>query len=313
MLTPRFYMRIFVVLFVLVTVMLITLLALRGEQRPGCVIIRSDPSGAIVFDSNREIGATPLRIQMRLGEYRRLRLVKRGYKDKTVFLDRNDYVASGWRNRLRTVTEEPEADLLVTLKSDSSASIHVTSDPTGAEVFLGDIRVGMTPFMRQGMRPGHHTVRVTRKGYFTQEKTILLEPGNTEAVHIVLRNKTEALYRDLIASQPYFLPHYSELIHYYLLRGDVESAIAVMNEGFEAARKPNAAKADNFFQELVNAYTRYYSYPTDIDEAVLRKAVRDVFARTRSTSALHPKRLQAKLKELDRYDKQHPLPTGTPE
>ena len=304
----RSLMWVFAIVFVLVTAGPTTLFVLWGLQRPGAVIVRSDPPGAMVFDANREIGVTPIRFHVLRDEYRQLRFVKRGYADRTVLLDGNAYTPSHWRHRLRAVVNEPEAELLVTLTVESSSSLRVTSDPPGAELFVGGIRVGITPFARQGMRPGRYIVRVTRKDYFSQEKEILLEPGKEERAHLVLQSKTETFYRELIASRPTFLPHYSDLIHYYLLKGDVDQAAIVMNDGFAATRRPNPIEPHRYYAELVHSYTRYYTYPADVDEALLRKTVRDIFARVGETKGLNPKQLKNFLKQLNNYDKRHPLP-----
>ena len=333
MLTTRFYIRLFVVLFVLATTGLSMLSVLWGSQRPGSaiiqssspmakasetdpdteaktphVILRSNPPNATVFEGNRKIGTTPLHLRLTCGKPRLFRLIKRGYKDRIVVLDSNRFPLAPEKKHPNTKTAAPETELVAELIAESSSTLVITSEPAGAEVFIGGIRSGVTPFTRQELRPGKYTVRVAKNDYFTEEKEILLDPGKKEHAHLVLQNKTEALYRDLIALHPTSLCNYSELIHYYLLKGDLDSAITVMNEGLAAIQKPNAVESGHYMDELVHSYSRYYDYPPDIDDALLRKTVRDIFTRIQTTNSYNPKRLQTLLRQLDNHDRNHPLP-----
>lgn len=87
-------------------------------------------------------------------------------------------------------------------------AIHVTSDPTGAAVFLDEKMVGRTPVTLENLTPGRARLRIELRGYRTWEEWVLVEAGRSLRVErtleqrvgtVVIRSnapKPEVLFRD---------------------------------------------------------------------------------------------------------------------
>ena len=276
------------------------------------LVLRSNPSGATVFEANREIGMTPLRLSLTHAEPRLFRLLKRGYKDRIVLLDGNKFFSTVKEEHPNTKTAEPQAEWVVKLVPESSSALVVTSDPAGAEVFIGGVRVGVTPLTHRGIQSGEHSVRLVLKEYFPQESKVLLKPGQEKKLHIALQNKTETLYRELIDKEPKVLAHYEDLSRYYLMKGEARKAIAVIKDGFAVSKHSTVEEVDHYCQILADTYTRAFTYPapSNADEALLRKTIRDILehVKKKTTGQKWMKWMRTYLSDIAKYDRYHPLP-----
>src|SRR5512136_2878591 len=70
----------------------------------------------------------------------------------------------------------------------ATGSIHVTSNPSGAEIWIDNVDSGqMTEFTIDGITPGDHTVNVTLAGYeMAAEQTVTVVAGETAQADFVL-------------------------------------------------------------------------------------------------------------------------------
>lgn len=279
---------------------------LLTTERRVCVTIRSDPQGATVFDNTDKIGVTPLRIELVRGELRLLRLVRRDCLDAKVAVEAETFLPKGAAGRLRRLMTTSDHEVLVRMTSAASASLIVTSDPAGAEVFLNGRREGMTPFSRDELPPGTHTVRLSHPECFARTETLLLEPGAEKRRHYVMESKVAALYRDLIEKDPMVLTHYAELGHYHVLRGQFAEAAQALRDGLQTLAHPGAKEQSRFCEELRRIYVRQFVYPDETTDNKIRPVCRELVQKALDEGLWNDKHLQRHLKSMDAYDKRHP-------
>jgi hypothetical protein len=62
------------------------------------------------------------------------------------------------------------------------ASLHVESSPTGAIVEIDGKRHGVTPLGLASLRPGKHLIKIGKKGYFDEFKTVELRPADRQTL-----------------------------------------------------------------------------------------------------------------------------------
>lgn len=81
-------------------------------------------------------------------------------------------------------------DYTIMAIEEESGSIHVTSDPTGATIYVDNEEKGETPISVSAM-PGEHTVSAVMDGYVTGNKTVTVNSGETVDVHFNLKEEGE--------------------------------------------------------------------------------------------------------------------------
>jgi len=115
----------------------------------GLISISSVPAGAQVSVDDKYAGITPFKTdRLSVGSHQ-IRFSKDKYKDKslTVLMERGQ-----------------EKELNVRL-SGQKGSLSVSSDPSGAEVYLDGELKGNTPFLIYGVTIGEHLLKLTKIGY----------------------------------------------------------------------------------------------------------------------------------------------------
>ncbi|MEO8480756.1 MAG: PKD domain-containing protein [Acidobacteriota bacterium] len=70
--------------------------------------------------------------------------------------------------------------------SPGAASLAVTTDPAGADVYLDGKLVGATPFTLSGIPIGDHRVRVAKAGYLDNGRVLVITAGRPAAVRVTL-------------------------------------------------------------------------------------------------------------------------------
>jgi hypothetical protein len=68
----------------------------------------------------------------------------------------------------------------------STGSIYVTSEPSGAKIYLDNKYEGKTPHTITEVPPGYHTIKLTLMGYHNWTKRIQVTAGETAYVHATL-------------------------------------------------------------------------------------------------------------------------------
>jgi len=68
----------------------------------------------------------------------------------------------------------------------TSGTLRVFSSPSGATVELDGFVIGATPLTREGVAPGIHTARLSRSGYATETRQVVVSAGQTATVSVTL-------------------------------------------------------------------------------------------------------------------------------
>ncbi|NQU05599.1 MAG: PEGA domain-containing protein [Calditrichaeota bacterium] len=73
------------------------------------------------------------------------------------------------------------------------AGLKVTSDPSGATVFLDGDRLGMTPLEKNDLTPGEGMLTVEKDGYVTNSQIVRLKVGDNPPVNVYLAIQTGSI------------------------------------------------------------------------------------------------------------------------
>ncbi len=128
----------------------------------GTVTITSNPSGASVYLGNRRIGQTPLNYSEEVGLYN-IRITKDGYEDLYASLRMEE----GQVRRSFTLTP---------VTPSQTGTVIITSNPSGASVYLGNSFIGQTPFDYLE-KVGSYNIRVILDGYEDLYESLRIEEG----------------------------------------------------------------------------------------------------------------------------------------
>ena len=124
--------------------------------------LSTTPTGATVEINGDSVGTTPLsKYALEPGSYD-VQVRKEGY----VTLDTSLALGSGQALSVSSVQLRPRP-----------VRLQVTSEPTGAEVTVGAMRIGETPIANAEVQAGRADVRIQKNGYAALDTTIQLEPG----------------------------------------------------------------------------------------------------------------------------------------
>lgn len=270
------------------------------------VTVRSSPPRATVFnETGRQIGVTPIRLRLQPEERVVLLLVRKGCRDKEVVIEWSKLFPQGVGNRICAAFREPVGEMMVGLDSRIGATLVVTTEPIGVEVFLDGVRLGIAPLTRKHLAAGTQTLRFACPNYFPKSKQITLEAGKETPVHVVLKSKIVVLYKDLIRKEPHVMTHYAELAHHHVQAGEFKAAAEVLRQGLAAVAKGNTVDPERYFSELNQIYIRYYHYPEETEENKIHPVVRALVQEALDKKLWIRKRLTQIMQGFNRYDKSH--------
>ena len=74
----------------------------------------------------------------------------------------------------------------VVSSTPTTGTLRVFSSPSGATVELDGFVVGTTPLTEEDVTPGIHTVRVSRSGYATETRQVVVSAGQTATISVTL-------------------------------------------------------------------------------------------------------------------------------
>jgi serine/threonine-protein kinase len=83
-----------------------------------------------------------------------------------------------------------------------TGTLLISSEPTGAEVFVDGRRVPGATNLQQDVAPGYHSVLVRKEGTGTAERSIRVQEGGLHPVHFVLRSEGVERSRLSVRSNP---------------------------------------------------------------------------------------------------------------
>ena len=145
------------------------------DKRPtipeGSISISTTPSGASVYMNGKSMGTTPLSLKDMESDTYVVELNKQGYKSKTVSVG----ISPGGVESVNEVLDQ------------LTGSIHVASDPVGADVYVEGTHRGKTPQTVSGILPGSYTVRLVKIEYNDYTKSdVVVKADQTTSVNAVL-------------------------------------------------------------------------------------------------------------------------------
>lgn len=136
------------------------------RQLTGSIKVTSNPGGASVYLDGVYKGTTPMTISnVPIGSHI-VKLKKQGYNEveKTVIVSASH-------------TTTVSLQLL-----QQTGSIKVSSNPSGASVYLDGAFKGTTPIILSNVPVGSHTIKLTKSGYNDASKTVSVSVGKTTFV-----------------------------------------------------------------------------------------------------------------------------------
>jgi PKD repeat protein len=142
--------------------------------------VDSNPHGADVFIDNVFRGRTPLTLTDTAIGNHRLTIMTDGYEEYTrdIILDAATPLTIG--TSLIRISPQP------TVRPPQNGSIAVTSIPSGAEVYIDDMRRAVAPAIIPEVLPGNHQVSLTFKGYDDWSTIVSVGTGQMSAINAEL-------------------------------------------------------------------------------------------------------------------------------
>ena len=145
----------------------------RLRMTSGRMIIKTIPEGARVFINGQLSGVSPFSASLEAGIHK-VRVEREGFNP----LEQNVTVKSGKTGTL-------------TLRLDTRpGALKIASDPQGAEVFIDDKKMGVTPFVMEAIHPGNYQIRLVHQGYDDLLRVVSVAPGREESIRLQLDKST---------------------------------------------------------------------------------------------------------------------------
>lgn len=139
-----------------------------APQTPAELRVRSDPAGLTIRVDGEERGVAPLRLDALTPGTHRIEALQNGEVVRRMEVGLAD-------GEVRDVILEAQV-----------ASLRVASQPQGAQVFIGEDRLGVTP-LELGVPPGGHDVRIELEGHDTHVEPVRVAAGGFASISVTLR------------------------------------------------------------------------------------------------------------------------------
>ena len=157
----------------------------------GSISISSNPSGADIYLNGEYQGTTPKTISDVPPGDHKIELKKSGYEDwsdsVSVRADETESVSAGLKPE--TVIQE-------------TGSISITSEPSGAEIYLDGKYQGTTPMTLSDVISGDHKIELKKSGYEDWSYSVSVKADETESVSAGLKPETVITGSISITSEP---------------------------------------------------------------------------------------------------------------
>ena len=151
-----------------------TVAAHPAPVESGRLVVRSMPAGASVMVGGQSRGITPLDLgELAFGAHT-IKVSHPGHdtQQRRVTLSKQR-PARSVDFKLRPTSTPTQA----TPEANSSGSLQVTSQPSGAQVFVDDDLIGTAPLLLSNIAAGSRRLRVELSGYKTWTTSIQIEPS----------------------------------------------------------------------------------------------------------------------------------------
>jgi hypothetical protein len=159
-----------------------------GEH--GSFIIHSNPEGAAVFFDDNYAGKTPLYSVRAAPGYHTIRFEKEGYEDHITQRE----IIDG---------ESRQVSVLLEIEEIILTTISVTSNPSGATVYLDGDEKGVTPLIITDVSLEEHVVQLSKKGYSDYVTTLDASLARTYTITADLTSEMLDITNDEVSIQLY--------------------------------------------------------------------------------------------------------------
>ena len=145
----------------------------RPTTPKGSISITSDPSGANVHLDGTYMGKTPISLDNVVSGSHTIELTKSGYKSKMLAVSLSAGGAENIRESLEPLT----------------GSISISSDPSGANIYLDGMYKGTAPTTISGLLSGSHTIRLEKDGYedFSESVSVTADVTTPLTANLILK------------------------------------------------------------------------------------------------------------------------------
>ena len=144
-----------------------------AQKKYGSIIVESNPSGATVLIDNVKKGSTPLELNNIEVGTRKLKLIKAGYVtiNKGIIINEE------------TPVNVSEVFILKT------GNLSITSEPTGARVYINGAVKGKTPLKIPELTIGDYNVTVSSENYHDKTERVMVEYDRKNSKNFILQPK----------------------------------------------------------------------------------------------------------------------------
>lgn len=136
----------------------------------GSLFVKSEPSGAEVYLNGDFKGMSPLYLKKLPLESYQLELLKEGYQS--------------WQKTIEI--ENSQREIIAVLKL-LTGFLSITSNPSGAKVFLDGDCIGETPLLRLSYPVGSYKISVEKEDYLPWKDEAKIKKDEESATHFVLK------------------------------------------------------------------------------------------------------------------------------
>ena len=136
--------------------------------------LQSEPSGAVILVDGQSYGTTPSTIRLMAGEH-----------DLEIRADR----FKPWRLRLAVAANQPQALETIRLQP-ADGRLEVRTQPSGANVLVGETFAGQTPLQLPLAAGETHLIQISKAGYENIVRNVNLHSAELKALDITLKPKT---------------------------------------------------------------------------------------------------------------------------
>ncbi|MBC7195055.1 MAG: PEGA domain-containing protein, partial [Caldisericia bacterium] len=156
----------------------LTLEPVTQVSKKGSLEVTSTPSQAKVYINNDYKGDTPLTLELNIGTYN-LKITKSGYQDytDTIKIEENKILKISPKLSQVSTTTPPTTKKV--------GYLSVNTNPTGADVYIGDKSIGKTPIKSYELNEGSYTIRIMKEGYNEFSKKITITSGKTNDLGVI--------------------------------------------------------------------------------------------------------------------------------
>ena len=232
-----------------------------GCSRPGSLEFESQPPQAGIWVNDELHGQTPLELPAPAPDQTvHIRAVLSGHADWEA-----SYDSTTW----------PDEPVQIVLQKRPALSLSITSQPTGATVFLDREQRGRTPLTFDGLESGSYQLMLQLPGRESVRRDIDLQAS--ENLHVKLPNPAIAMYRQRIAENPKQLHNHVDLVHELMLDGEIITAMEALATGMPVAVAANPDNGKRFWDEINKIVNEQYEYGSNKDVSRARTGLQAVF------------------------------------